>query len=351
MAATSTSSLEDLGLLEAARAGDEDAFRRLVEPHRAALHAHCYRMLGSLQDAEDALQETLLRAWRGLAAFEGRSSARTWLYRIATNACLDAIARRPKRVLPVDYGPASAGQGDPGEPLVESVWVEPYPDERLGLADGYAAPEARYEQLEAVELAFIAALQHLPARQRAVLILREVLGFSAREVSETLDTTVASVNSALQRARSAVDERLPSQSQQATVRSLGDEQVRGIVERYVDAWEHGDVEALRTLLAEDATFSMPPWASWWRGRETIAGLAKAAHEICAEATWLPARANGQVAIAYYHRDASTERYAPAAIDVITLEGVLIKDITAFVTPQVFPRFGLPPELPAAAHLP
>ena len=258
MAATSTSALQEQGLFEAARDGDEDAFRRLVEPHRPALHAHCYRMLGSLQDAEDALQETLLRAWRGLAGFEGRSSVQTWLYRIATNACLDAIARRPKRVLPVDYGPPTAGQTDLGEPLVESVWIEPYPDESLGLADGYAAPEARYEEREAVELAFIAALQHLPARQRAVLILREVLGFSAREVSETLETTVASVNSALQRARSAVDEGLPTQSQQATLRSLGDEQVRGIVERYVDAWEQGDVEAVRTLLAEDATFSMPP---------------------------------------------------------------------------------------------
>ena len=344
MVAASTSALQEQGLLEAARNGDEDAFRRLVEPHRASLHAHCYRMLGSLQDAEDALQETLLRAWRGLAAFGGRSSAHTWLYRIATNACLDEIARRPKRVLPADRGPPAADPGDPGEPLVESVWIEPYPDETLGLAVGYAAPEARYDQREAVELAFIAALQHLPARQRAVLILREVLGFSAREVSETLETTVASVNSALQRARATVDERLPEQSQQATLRSLGDDQVRGIVERYVDAWEKGDVEAVRTLLAEDATFSMPPWPGWWRGRETIAGFAKAAHESCAQTTSLPTRANGQIAIAYYHKDADTGRYKPAAIDVITLEGALIKDITGFATPQIFPRFGLPPEV-------
>ena len=344
MAAASTSALQEQGLLEAARNGDEDAFRRLVEPHRASLHAHCYRMLGSLQDVEDALQETLLRAWRGLAAFEGRSSAHTWLYRIATNACLDEIARRPKRVLPADRGPPTADGGDPGEPLVESVWIEPYPDETLGLAIGYAAPEARYDQREAVELAFIAALQHLPARQRAVLILREVLGFSAREVSETLETTVASVNSALQRARATVDERLPEQSQQATLRSLGDDQVRGIVERYVDAWEDGDVEAVRTLLAEDATFSMPPWPGWWRGRETIAGFAKAAHESCAQTTSLPTRANGQIAIAYYHKDENTGRYKAAAIDVITLEGALIKDITGFATPQIFPRFGLPPEV-------
>ena len=344
MTATSTNSLAEQGLLEAAREGNEDAFRRLVEPHRAALHAHCYRMLGSLQDAEDALQETLLHAWRGLARFESRSSTRTWLYRIATNACLDALARRPKRILPIDYGPSSTPEADPGQPLVESVWVEPYPDEKLGLEDGYAAPAARYEQREAVELAFIAALQHLPARQRAVLILREVLGFSARETSEALETTVASVNSALQRARKAVDERRPEQSQQETLRSLGNEQIREIVERYVDAWANGDVEALRALLAEDATFSMPPWAAWWHGRETIAGFAAAAHEFCAEATSLLTRANGQVAMAYYHKDSDTGRYTPAAIDVITFEGAKIKEITAFVTPRIFPRFGLPPEL-------
>jgi RNA polymerase sigma-70 factor, ECF subfamily len=344
MAATSTSALQELELLDAARGGGEDAFRRVIERHQAELHAHCYRMLGSLQDAEDALQETLLRAWRSLAGFQGGSSIGTWLYRIATNVCLDAIGRRAKRVLPVDYGPPTARQVDPGEPLVESVWVEPYPDEVLGLKDGYAGPEARYEQREAVELAFIAALQHLPARQRAVLILREVLGFSAGEVAETLETTFASVNSALQRARKAVDARLPAQSQQATLRVLGDEQVREAVDRYVDAWARGDVESLRALLAEDAVFSMPPWAAWWRGRETIAEFAKAAVEFCAEARTVPARANGQVAIAYYQLDADTGRFAPAAIDVLSFEGALIKEITAFVTPGIFPRFGLPPEL-------
>lgn len=345
MAAGATNStVQEHELLAAARDGDEDAFRRIVEPHQAVLHAHCYRMLGSLQDAEDALQETLLRSWRGLTGFRGRSSARSWLYRIATNVCLDAIARRPKRVLPIDYGPPTPAQADPGEPLVESVWVEPYPDETLGLEGGFAEPGAHYEQYEAVELAFIAALQHLPARQRAVLILREVLGFSALEVSETLATTVASVNSALQRARKAVDERLPEQSQQATLRSLSDEQIRDLVESYVDAWRRGDVDALRALLAEDAVFSMPPWASWWRGRETIAGFAKAAVEFCAESCTLPTRANGQPAVAYYHLDAERRTYVAAAIDVLTLEGARIKEITAFVTPGIFASFGLPPEL-------
>jgi RNA polymerase sigma-70 factor, ECF subfamily len=339
-----TSTVREQELFDAARAGDQDAFRRLVEPHRGELHAHCYRMLGSLHDAEDALQETLLGAWRGLARFEHRSSFRSWLYKIATNACLDAIKRRPKRVLPVDYGPPSAPQVDPGEPLVESVWVEPYPDETLGLDDGYATPEARYEQREAVELAFIAALQHLPANQRSVLILREVLGFSAREVAGSLETSVASVNSALQRARKSVDERLPEQSQQSTLRSLGDDRVRDLVEAYVDAWARGDVEALRALLAEDVTFSMPPWASWWRGRETIAGFAKTAKEFCAEARTLSTRANGQPAVAYYHLDAESGRYLPAALDVMTLEGAWIKEITAFVAPDLFAPFGLPPEL-------
>src|SRR2546430_1326743 len=244
MSSVSTSSTaRERELLEAARGGDEDAYGRLVEPHRAELHAHCYRMLGSLHDAEDALQDVLLRAWRGLARFEGRSSLRSWLYTIATNACLNLIARRPKRVLPIDYAPAADPHGGPGEPIVESVWVEPYPDEMLGLEDGFAAPDARYEQRESVELAFIAALQYLPATQRAVLILREVLGFSAREAAESLDTTVASVNSALQRARKTVGERLPEQSQQATLRTLGDDRLAEVVDGDVEAWQRGDVEA------------------------------------------------------------------------------------------------------------
>jgi RNA polymerase sigma-70 factor (ECF subfamily) len=341
---TSTISKDEQQLLDAARRGSEDAFRRIVEEHRAELHAHCYRMLGSLHDADDALQDTLLRAWRGLPRFGGRSTLRTWLYRIATNTCLDAIARRPKRVLPVDYGPASAPSTPIGQPLVESVWVEPYPDETLGLGDGHAGPEARYAQREAIELAFVAALQHLTATQRAVLILREVLGFSAREVSESLETTVASVNSALQRARKAVAERLPERTQQETLRSLGDERMREAVDAYLDAWERADVDAVAALLAEDAIFSMPPWPMWWQGRLAIAGFVSAAHDACPEGRVLPIRANGQLASAHYALDADTGRYLAAAIDVFTFEGPLIKEITSFVSPEVFARFGLPAEL-------
>jgi RNA polymerase sigma-70 factor (ECF subfamily) len=344
MAVTPQSSTQEQDLLNAARGGDEDAFRRIAEENRAELLAHCYRMLGSMHDAEDAFQEVLLRAWRGLPRFAGRSSLRTWLYRIATNACLDAIARRSRRVLPADYGPPSAPTTDFGEPLVESVWIEPFPDEIVQLPDGYAAPDARYEQREAVELAFVAAVQHLPATQRAVLLLREVLGFSAREVAESLETTVASVNSALQRARKTVDVRLPEQSQQATLRRLGDARVRELVESYVAAFARGDVDAVATLLVEDAVFSMPPWASWWRGRDTIAGFAKRSRETCPEACTVPTHANAQPALAYYSLDAESGRYVAAAIGVFTFEGTRIKEITSYVTPELFARFGLPAEL-------
>jgi RNA polymerase sigma-70 factor, ECF subfamily len=319
------------GVLDAARRGDEAAFERLVEPHRRELHAHCYRMLGSLHDAEDALQEALLRAWRGLGGLKDVQSLRAWLYRIATNASLDALAKRPKRVLPIDYGPPADPHDGPGQPLIESTWVEPYPDQGLGLDDGYAAPEARYEQREAVELAFVAALQHLPPNQRAVLILREVLGFSAQETSESLETSVASVNSALQRARKTVDEKLPEQSQQATLRSLGDDALRELVETYMDAMQRGDVERVVSMLAEDAAWSMPPLASWYRGEEDLRGFLQAG-PLSGEWRWrhLPAHANGQAAVGCYTWHEARQAYLPFALDVLTLEGRKIKEVTAFI---------------------
>jgi RNA polymerase sigma-70 factor (ECF subfamily) len=336
---------DERALVELARDGDETAFGRLVEPYRGQLHAHCYRMLGSVHDAEDTLQEALLRAWRGLKGLERRASLRPWLYRIATNACLDTIARRPKRVLPIDYGPPVDPAGEPGEPLGGAVWVEPYPDERLAVPDGYATPEARYEQREALELAFVAALQHLPARQRAVLVLREVLGFSAREVAEALDTTVAGVNSALQRARRTVDERLPEPSQLATLRALGDERVRELIERFVDAFERGDVDGILATLAADATFEMPPYADWCRGRAAVAGSWLMPGGPPPRLRFLATRANGQPALAAYLLDESASCFVPLALDVLSLRGDAIAAVTAFRMPAVFRAFGLPDALP------
>jgi RNA polymerase sigma-70 factor (ECF subfamily) len=288
-------------------------------------------MLGSLHDADDAVQDTLLRAWRGLRGFQGRSALRSWLYTIATNACLTQIARRPKRVLPIDYGPAADPHTPPGQPITESVWVEPYPDEMLGVEDALAAPEARYEQREGIELAFIAALQHLAPKQRAVLILREVLGFSAKETADMLETTVASVNSALQRARAAVEARVPKQSQQATLRSLGDDALRDLVDRYVDAWERCDVQAFAAMLAEDATFAMPPLATWYRTREGIATWARLS-PMSGDWRWrtVLTRANGQPALAFYSWDEDAHAYLPFALNVLSFRGEMVSDVTAFI---------------------
>ncbi len=325
------STVQERELLATARDGSEDAYRRLVEPHRSELHAHCYRMLGSVQDAEDALQEALVRAWRGLERFEGRSSLRSWLYRIATNTSLDAIQRRPKRVLPIDYGPAADPHGGVGEPVVESVWIEPYPDETLAIEDGYASPDARYEQREAVELAFIAALQLLPANQRAVLILREVLGFSAQETAEMLETSVASVNSALQRARSTIEKKLPDQSQQETLSAIGDEKLRELVEQYADAWERNDVDTVVSMLADDVAFTMPPMARWFQGLDGVKGFLEM-WSMLPEWGWkgIPVSANGQRAIAFYSWDAEQQARVPFAVNVLTFEGEKIREVDAFL---------------------
>ena len=321
-------------LLAAARGGDEAAFEQLVAPHRAELHAHCYRILASVQDAEDALQEALLGAWRGLSRFEGRSSLRSWLYKVATNACLKLVERRPKLVLPVDYGPAADPHDGLSKPLLEQhLWVEPYPD--AGLA---------YEQRESVELAFIAALQHLPARQRAVLILSEVLGFSGAEVAEALDTTPASVYSALQRAHRTVDERLPRQSQQATLRELGDARLRELVGEYVAAWERGDVEAVAALLTDDVTLAMPPRPEWYAGLDAVTAFLRVT-PLHAPNRWrvLPTTANGQPAVAQYLRD-EQGGFTAHGIDVFTLDDGRISEFMAFLDPSLFPRFGLPERL-------
>jgi RNA polymerase sigma-70 factor (ECF subfamily) len=366
----STDTKRERSLLERARSRDERAFADLVEPYRRELHAHCYRMLGSVHDAEDALQDAMLRAWRGLARFDGRGSLRSWLYTISTNTCLDAIGRRPKRVLPIDYGPATDPHVGPGEPVAESVWIEPYPDEILGVPDGYASPEASYEQREGIELAFVAALQHLPATQRAVLIEREVLGFSAKEVAASLQTTVASVNSALQRARASVRERVPERTQQATLRALGDDATRALVDRYVDAWERTDVEAFAAMLAQDATFAMPPLSSWFSGRDGIARWA-VGWPLSGAWRWrvVRTRANGSPALGFYAFNDGDGAYRPFALNVLELRGEQVSAVTAFIArsaeqrerevferfpdqppderkvDDVFARFGLPTQVP------
>jgi RNA polymerase sigma-70 factor (ECF subfamily) len=318
-------------LLEAASRDDGEAFGRLVAPYRAELHAHCYRMLGSVQDAEDALQEALLGAWRGLAGFEGRSPLRAWLYRITTNACLRLLERRPRRLLSADYGPAFDQVDDLGEPVAEPVWLEPYP-----------TPEGRYELRESVELAFVAALQHLPATQRAVLILREVLGFSAAEVSGILDTTPASVNSALQRARKAVQERVPQPSQQAELDALGGDGRRQLVDAFVAAWERADVAALLELLASEARFTMPPLPAWFEGRERI-GRFLAERMFATPWRLVPIRANGQLAFACYQGHPATGRFRLGAVNVLGLRDGRVVEINGFVDPGLHRHFGLPEE--------
>jgi RNA polymerase sigma-70 factor, ECF subfamily len=340
MTATIAEQEQEQELLAAAQGGDERAYERLIEPRRRELHAHCYRMLGSLHDADDALQDVLLSAWRGLPRFAGRSSLRTWLHTIAHNACLAVIERRPRRALPVDIGPATDPDDTGGWAAVEG-WIEPYPDE---FSAGLAAPAARYERRESVELAFVAAIQHLPPNQRAVLLMRDVLAFSAKETATVLDATIASVTSALQRARSTVAERLPGQSQQVSLRALDDARVRRLVDAYVEAWERGDAEAILALLAEDATFSMPPYALWFRGRADIAKFLPAG-PLLEDWRLVPATAGGQLAFGCYRWDADAGCHVGHSIDVLSVDrDGRVAAITAFLDADLLPRFRLPTTL-------
>jgi RNA polymerase sigma-70 factor (ECF subfamily) len=303
-------------------------FEGLVARHRRELLAHCYRMLGSIQDAEDALQEALLGAWRGWAGFEGRSSARAWLYRICTNACLRLISRRPRRMLSPGYGPALKQTADLGEPVTGPVWLEPWPGDAPEASDE-RDPESDYLRRESVELAFVAALQHLPGTQRAVLILREVLEFSAAEVAELLDTTPASVNSALQRARKALG--APATSQRAELDALGDAGRRELVDAFVGAWERGDVEALTALLAQDARFTMPPLPAWFDGRADVAMFMR---ERLFETPWelRSITVNGQPGFACFQGGKL------GAINVLTIRDGRVTEIAGFVDPTLHAYF-------------
>lgn len=297
-----------------------------------------------MQDAEDALQESLLGAWRGLASFEGRSSLRSWLYQVSTNACLRLISRRPRRLLSPDYGPPRRETDDLGEPVTGPVWLEPWPDDEPAGEPDDVDPAARYLQRESVELAFIAALQHLPGTQRAVLILREVLEFSADEVARILDTTTASVNSALQRARKTVDERVPHASQQDELVALGADGERELVDAFVCAWERADVAALLDLLAEDAQFVMPSLPAWFRGREDV-GRFIAERIFATPWRLVPLRANAQPGFAGYLRHPGADRYTLGGINVLSVRAGRIAEIASFLDPDVHRRFGLPAELP------
>ena len=329
-------------LIGRARAGDGEAFRALTEPYRRELQVHCYRMLGSVQDAEDVLQDTLLAAWQGLPGFEGRASLRTWLYKIATNRCLNArraASRRPAKEWDIPGV-------EPPEPtrLGEVVWLEPYPDTFLEGADGGAAgPEARYEQAEAVSLAFVTALQVLPPRQVAVLLLRDVLGFRAREVAGMLGTTVESVTSALKRARASLQRR-PSPAAGEPPPASGSHSEEAIVAKFVRAWESADLDALVGLLTDDVFISMPPMPFEYQGRDVVARFCACLFGAGRRFDLVPARANGQPAFGVYVRGQDGISYG-AGLYVLTLTGDRICAMTRFEN-GVLPWFGLPRSLPS-----
>jgi RNA polymerase sigma-70 factor (TIGR02960 family) len=328
-------------LITRARAGDGNAFRELTEPYRRELQVHCYRMLGSFQDAEDALQDTLLAAWQGLDGFEGRASIRTWLYRIATNRCLSALrsaSRRPAKEWNIP-------EVEPPEPtrLGEVVWLQPYPDALLeGATNLPADPEARYEQTEAISLAFVTALQVLPARQRAVLILREVLGYHANEVADMLDSTVESVNSALKRARASLQRRLPPTDAHEPPPAPDSPAERALVAKFVRAWESADLDALVALLTDDVFASMPPMPLEYEGRDVVARFCAAIFRAGRRFDLMPTRANGQPAFGAYLRATSGISHG-TGLYVITLTGDRICAMTRFDN-NVLPWFGLPRSL-------
>jgi RNA polymerase sigma-70 factor (TIGR02960 family) len=324
-----------------ARARDEEAFRELIDPHRRELQLHCYRILGSLQDAEDVVQETLLAAWQALDRFEGRSSLRTWLYRIATNRCLNALrdrGRRPRAVDPMVKPPEPTRRTEP-------TWLDPYPDTLLdSVAETSPGPAVRYEVREAVALAFVSALQHLPPRQRVVLVLRDVLGFRAVEVAEMLETSEAAVKGALQRARATFDTRLPAGDREHALLPRSTRE-RELVDRFADAVEHGDVDNVVSMLTDDAWLTMPPQPFEYQGHAPIAGFLRDRAVLRGQPLRLvPTRANSQPAFGCYLPDRQAAIARPYGLMVLTLEGDRISAIAWFGDSSVFAHFGLPQTL-------
>jgi len=330
-------------LITRARAGDGEAFRELTEPYRRELQVYCYRMLGSLQDAEDALQDTLVAAWQGLGGFEGRASIRTWLYRIATNRCLNArrsASRRPAKEWDV-------AEYEPPEPtrLGEVVWLEPFPDALLeGVMDAPLGPEARYEQAEAISLAFVTALQVLPPRQLAVLVLRDILGFHANEVADMLDSTIDSVNSLLKRARASLQRRLPTSADREPAPAPDSPSEQTTVAEFVRAYESGDLDALVGLLTDDVFLSMPPFPLEYEGRDVVARFYASMIGSGRRFDLVPTRANGQPAFGAYLRASTGIRHGTGLL-VLTLSGDRICSVTRFDN-SVLPWFGLPRSLPS-----
>ena len=330
-------------LIDRARAGDEAAFRELVEPHRRELHVHCYRILGSVQDAEDALQETLIAAWRGLAAFEERASIRTWLYRVATNRCLNALrsaGRRPRTeaAMPAFEIPAPSG-------TAEVLWLEPYADVLLDeLADAERGPAAVYEAKEAISLAFITALQVLPPRQRAVLVLRDVLGFRAAEVAAMLDTSEESVTSALKRARATLEQRSRTAAAAEPAPPADSVRERATIRRLTEAFEAQDVDGIVALLSDDVRLAMPPLPMEYRGCELCRAFLAAVFTLGRTYRLVPTRANGQPALAMYAWEPGPAVYRALGLLVLTLAGDRVSEIVRFEN-SCLPWFGLPRTLP------
>jgi RNA polymerase sigma-70 factor, ECF subfamily len=317
-----------------------EAFEQLAKPFRREIKLHCYRMLGSMHEAEDLAQDSYLRAWRAFDGFEG-GSFRAWLYRIATNACLNALESRKsaQRWLPDQQGPAATQMPDSG-PATEVPWLEPYPDSQFeGIADDQPTPEARYASREAVQLAFVAAIQQLPPRQRAALLLCDVLGWAANEAATLLGGSTASINSALQRARETLARRYPDGRPQATSRP--DSTQQKLLSRYLSAWEGHDLDGFVALLKEDASFTMPPWLQWYAGRDAIRAFFEIAWQSCHGMRLVPTAANDQPAFAVYARTEADPRLTANAIHVLTLADDKISTVTMFVEPRMFEAFGLP----------